>query len=114
MSDDANPHASDDFEPLERELCTQGTCIGLIGPDGFCKECGRPGRTTGVDPRSQGLRAYDEIASELEAAVLQGDLPPAPEDFTDRSLCPDGSCIGVIGSDGRCKECGRSATPAAG
>jgi hypothetical protein len=26
-----------------------------------------------------------------------------------RRLCPDGACIGVIGSDGRCRVCGRSA-----
>jgi hypothetical protein len=24
-----------------------------------------------------------------------------------RRLCPDGSCIGVVGDDGRCKVCGR-------
>jgi len=27
-----------------------------------------------------------------------------------RRLCPDGACIGVIGSDGRCKVCGRPAS----
>jgi hypothetical protein len=27
----------------------------------------------------------------------------------DRRLCPDGACIGLIGYDGRCKVCGRSA-----
>ena len=27
-----------------------------------------------------------------------------------RRLCPDGACIGVIGDDGRCRVCGRSAT----
>jgi hypothetical protein len=26
-----------------------------------------------------------------------------------RRLCPDGSCIGLIGGDGRCSACGRSA-----
>jgi len=26
-----------------------------------------------------------------------------------RRLCPDGACVGVIGDDGRCKVCGRSA-----
>jgi hypothetical protein len=26
-----------------------------------------------------------------------------------RRLCPDGGCIGVIGDDGRCRVCGRSA-----
>jgi len=41
-----------------------------------------------------------------------------------RRLCPDGACIGVVGDDGRCRVCGKSAggksaapagfTPAAG
>lgn len=26
-----------------------------------------------------------------------------------RRLCPDGACVGVIGDDGRCRVCGRSA-----
>ena len=26
-----------------------------------------------------------------------------------RRLCPDGSCVGVLGADGRCSVCGRSA-----
>jgi hypothetical protein len=29
-----------------------------------------------------------------------------------RRLCPDGGCIGVIGDDGRCRVCGRSASGA--
>lgn len=28
-------------------------------------------------------------------------------DWENRTLCSDESCIGVIGSDGRCKECGK-------
>lgn len=31
-------------------------------------------------------------------------------DFASRKLCSDGSCIGVIGPDGRCKECGKAYT----
>ncbi|MCP4689294.1 MAG: hypothetical protein GY859_14670, partial [Desulfobacterales bacterium] len=27
-------------------------------------------------------------------------------DWDNRVLCSDGNCIGVIGRDGRCKECG--------
>jgi hypothetical protein len=32
------------------------------------------------------------------------------EDFDpeSRELCPDGACVGVIGSDGKCKVCGRA------
>ena len=26
-----------------------------------------------------------------------------------RRLCPDGACIGLVGDDGRCRVCGRSA-----
>jgi hypothetical protein len=28
-------------------------------------------------------------------------------DWANRVLCSDGNCIGVIGSDGNCKECGK-------
>jgi len=28
-------------------------------------------------------------------------------DWENRTLCSDGSCIGIIGPDGRCKECGK-------
>jgi len=38
--------------------------------------------------------------------------PAAPEEdggWEERRLCSDESCIGVIGPDGRCKECGRPA-----
>jgi hypothetical protein len=33
------------------------------------------------------------------------------EDFNPqtRNLCPDGNCVGVLGEDGRCKVCGRTA-----
>jgi hypothetical protein len=31
----------------------------------------------------------------------------ADGDWESRRLCGDGNCIGVIGPDGRCKECGR-------
>ena len=30
----------DDWE--NRILCSDENCIGVIGPDGRCKECGRP------------------------------------------------------------------------
>jgi len=26
----------------DRVLCSDETCIGVIGPDGRCKECGKP------------------------------------------------------------------------
>ena len=35
------------------------------------------------------------------------DLDTGPDDFSDRILCSDGSCIGVINKDGVCSECGK-------
>ena len=29
------------------------------------------------------------------------------EDWDKRVLCSDGSCIGTIGADGKCRECGK-------
>jgi hypothetical protein len=41
--------------------------------------------------------------------------PTDPEVFDPRRrrLCPDGSCVGVIGADGRCSVCGTAAPGAA-
>jgi hypothetical protein len=76
----------------DRKLCPDGSCIGLIGDDGRCKVCGRA--EDGSPPPEE-----DE---EGELAATAGD-----ESFEDdRQLCPDGSCIGIIGSDGKCKVCG--------
>ena len=33
--------------------------------------------------------------------------PQKNTDWENRILCSDGNCIGVIGLDGRCKECGK-------
>jgi hypothetical protein len=37
----------------------------------------------------------------------------APFDPTRRKLCPDGTCVGVIGDDGVCRVCGRTEAQAA-
>jgi hypothetical protein len=38
------------------------------------------------------------------------DRPPdeVPFDPTSRKLCPDGTCVGVLGDDGVCRVCGRT------
>jgi len=95
-----------------RILCSDGNCIGVIGPDGHCKECGKkyegalPEEVLSVEtapPEDDGL----EEESELEQVLEQEDELPADPDWEDRILCSDGNCIGVIGPDRRCKECGK-------
>jgi hypothetical protein len=82
------------FEPARRELCPDGSCIGLVGADGRCKVCGTVSPSAVADPRRQGMIAPED-----------GEAEAAEDD--DRELCPDGACIGLIGPDGRCNACGR-------
>lgn len=106
-----------DEEWENRELCSDGNCIGVIGPDGLCTECGRPGKGGPVAARRDDT-ASDEPAAEgdceapaaADAASSDGtQVVSDDDDWANRRLCPDGNCIGVIGPDGRCKECGRPA-----
>ena len=89
----------DDFEPARRELCSDDSCVGLVGPDGRCKVCGTVSVSAVADPRHRGLR--------LDA---RPDDPAELDD--DRELCPDGACVGVIGADGRCGVCGTTGSGA--
>lgn len=95
-----------------RTLCSDGNCIGIIGNDGRCKECGKP-----LDPDSP-EKSETETAQEWEAGAPPDEPSPvahAPDDnasntyWQSRRLCIDESCIGVIGTDGHCKECGKPA-----
>ena len=115
-----------DLEWESRVLCSDESCIGTIGPDGRCRECGRPyegvlpGRTS-YGPTQQSATASDEdsdASDESHAAVI-GQCPASDatdensgaatdDEWESRTLCPDESCIGIIGPEGRCKECGRS------
>jgi hypothetical protein len=92
----------------ERELCSDGSCIGVIGLDGRCKECGKPGKAPKMSPgRTVEPTDLDpDAASDGEPDDERDASAEAGVDDTDRELCPDGSCIGVIGDDGRCKVCG--------
>jgi hypothetical protein len=103
-----------DAEWAQRRLCPDGHCIGVIGLDGRCKACGRP---AGEDLSGSAETAPapdftdDAIvdAGPTEAAPSPPQANARADDWDNRRLCPDGNCIGVIGPDGRCKECGRPA-----
>jgi len=103
-----------ELEDFERIPCADGACIGTIGTDGCCRECGleydgplpeRLDDSTGDGDH----RAPEDVRQDDHA------FTPAPSEADDddpwasRQLCPDGACIGVIGPDGRCGECGLEA-----
>jgi hypothetical protein len=111
--------SKDDIDRLweNRVLCSDESCIGVIGSDGRCKECGREFEgelPTEFNPEDAGTRTEDN--DEIEQDATEGfasDLEQeakeqvADDEWSQRTLCSDESCIGVIGPDGRCKECGK-------
>jgi hypothetical protein len=95
----------------QRQLCPDGSCIGVIGDNGQCKVCGRVAPNWG-DERNRGLVASTTDEDEEEADDKSEDdvdqvSEAAPAEWSDRKLCPDGGCIGVIGDDGKCNVCGK-------
>lgn len=79
----------------DRALCPDGNCLGVLA-DGRCNVCGRRG------DGSHGAATDSPVDRQASA---QED-----ESFDEgRQLCADGACTGLIGSDGKCRECGRSA-----
>lgn len=100
---------SDEFE---RVPCDDGMCTGVIGADGRCGTCHKPGA------RAPALATTEEISAESEAPAVAPtvDEAPAPEtpseahepppDGEERVLCPDGMCTGILSADGRCGTCG--------
>ncbi|WP_372683434.1 hypothetical protein [Desulfosarcina sp.] len=107
-----------DSEWEKRVLCSDGNCIGIVGADGRCKMCGRPydggAPSPAVDTHADDQGADGEpVDQEMSVEDAPADDYPAgdPDGSEDawesRTLCADESCIGVIGPDGRCKECGK-------
>jgi hypothetical protein len=123
----------------QRQLCPDGGCVGVIGPDGTCRVCGRAAPNWG-DERKRGLidppdeddqdgeaddddelaasdgrngDEYDEGAGDDGEDDADRPVTAAPGEWGSRRLCPDGACIGVIGFDGRCRVCGRAASASA-
>src|SRR3954470_4677529 len=111
MSEPANAT----FDPAKRRLCPDGSCVGVIAADGRCKVCGALDEGAGgLGPEAFAGGCASEEDDDLGFGSFGGraalTAEPDTGDFDPtRKLCPDGACVGVLGADGRCKVCGRSA-----
>ena len=124
--DDKNEAHTVDLDWENRVLCSDESCIGTIGPDGRCRECGKPYEGPLPETRlpSQAVddgkssHAYenaDESKTATGTEVSTDDAliasSSSDSEWEHRVLCIDESCIGVMGPDGRCKECGKLCVP---
>lgn len=116
---------ADSLDDFERVPCPDGSCIGTIGADGTCRYCGAEyegelpweggASLTLVSADGDKLEDDDEDANDDDLDADNGTDDERDERLDDdeddhwyrRELCPDGSCIGTIGEDGHCTECGR-------
>ncbi|KJS31806.1 MAG: hypothetical protein VR64_09715 [Desulfatitalea sp. BRH_c12] len=120
--DNESKEVNPDREWAQRVLCSDESCIGVIGPDGRCKECGQPyaGQlpdftASAPDDEAEAAPEHEIAGNTMGAEDASGQAWQSAEDamaedddeWSGRRLCSDGNCIGVIGPDGRCKECGR-------
>lgn len=62
--------------------------------------------------RDATARQYESRSAESQRTQPRSASNSNPYDWTQRRLCPDGECIGVIGDDGSCKLCGMKWSPA--
>ncbi len=103
QSEETNEEPSKfDMDWENRILCSDGNCIGIIGPDGRCKECGKK-----YDDSIQSQSAFEEDVPEEQEEIRPAEETLDDDDWENRRLCSDGNCIGIIGPDGRCKQCGK-------
>ncbi len=86
------PHCGETLGEITCPACNRSLVEGSL----YCCWCGEE------------LGGTAEVHAESDDAAVGVD--EGPIDFTSRKLCSDGTCIGVIGPDGRCKECGKSYT----
>ncbi|MCX5880498.1 MAG: hypothetical protein NTU74_01375 [Deltaproteobacteria bacterium] len=94
-----------DLDWENRRLCSDDSCIGVIGDDGRCRVCGR------LDPEAPGdpeLPPCRNAVKDEPQEPPSGEQVPKPQDpgWEDRKLCNDESCIGTIDTNGRCRVCG--------
>ncbi|MBI5593398.1 MAG: hypothetical protein HY881_23320 [Deltaproteobacteria bacterium] len=106
ISDNFSGSQKTDPDWENRRLCSDDSCIGVIGADGRCGVCGLldPSAPPGDPEHSTSRNTVKDEPREPPSE----DQVPEPQDpgWEDRKLCPDESCIGTIGTDGRCRICG--------
>ena len=96
---------SDTFNLEDRILCSDDACIGLIGADGLCGECGRPDVDGGA-PSPNGSSPFDHVEAARDSSEA-APLDSSPSSDEERVPCLDGTCIGILDGDGVCGTCGQ-------
>lgn len=95
-----------DTEWEKRRLCRDESCVGIIGSNGRCRVCGLLDPSIPKDPdlSTNSIFVRDEFDDSSSDEDQRAEYQESG--WEDRKLCSDESCIGTIGTDGRCRICG--------
>ncbi|MFH1103069.1 MAG: hypothetical protein V1714_04805 [Pseudomonadota bacterium] len=105
MKENDTNGSCDNFEWTERKLCIDENCIGVVGHDGRCRECGKPFDPTVTN--EEDIKPSGNSSLPENPAACQCEKKGSGSYWQERTLCIDENCIGVVGHDGRCRECGK-------
>ena len=104
------PHMEETAFNPKRRLCPDGSCVGVLGPDGRCSVCQRAAGAGGESPAESPPETWAEASGDDAPAPEMADGMGTTSGFDPaRRLCDDGACVGVVGADGVCGACGRKA-----
>ena len=87
--------------------------LGAFFLTGFCWFIASIINDTEKDSGFISTRSYDAHPIPHNIDVFQNNIHPERNknyNFDERVLCIDGNCIGIIGDDGRCNNCGKLQT----
>lgn len=110
------PHCQQELPALPCATCGQKALTGAA----FCHNCGHELPDPGIEPpklltcascghESASTANYcSQCGESLKESVE--DEPGEGFDPSKRTACSDGGCIGIIGPDGKCIECGKPYT----
>ena len=75
MTKNEENKTQEDLEWEQRVLCSDESCIGVIGPDGRCKECGLPYSGPFDTTKTQ------TVPSDIEEDYLEDEINEESEEF---------------------------------
>lgn len=84
----------------ERMLCPNESCIGVLSIQKKCSLCGWDQASASFLPLENASLEQKKTEESLES------LEEREEDFSDRQLCPNDRCIGVLNQNNQCPLCG--------
>jgi hypothetical protein len=113
----SNPMTDESLD--DRVPCSDDMCVGIIGENGRCGICGKPGTPP---PRLHPEHPHDDLHQTSTAPAPPSEAEEPGEDAEDddededeettgddeRVPCLDDMCVGILSTERKCGTCGKT------